>query len=177
MSEPLEVLYFNWLCSEINDPRQSRRGAIYTRLLVRLQAFEFIWLVSGDDNRYEDCHDLRLDFLSSRFLPSNEPFVHELGYSVLEVLVAFSRRASFETDLSGRDWFWRMISNLGLYEFTDNLYPGDRTVDRILERFVFRTYTRKGHGGLFPLEYSKRDQRKVEIWYQFFAYLDENNIS
>ena len=176
MPEPIEMRYFKWLCSEIDDPRQGRRVARYKKLLVQLQAFEFHWSIPGDDNRYEDCLDLRLDFLSTKFVSHNEPFAHELGYSTLEVLVAFSRRASFQTDLSERWWFWVLVENLGLIDFRDDSYPGDETIERILERFVFRTYTRKGHGGLFPLRDSKRDQRDVEIWYQFFEYLDENGI-
>jgi hypothetical protein len=36
---------------------------------------------------------------------------------------------------------------------------------------IWRTYDRRGHGGLFPLQRSNRDQRRVEIWYQLSEYL------
>ena len=37
-----------------------------------------------------------------------------------------------------------------------------------------REYSDNGHGGLFPLKNPKKDQRKVEIWYQMTEYINEN---
>ena len=44
----------------------------------------------------------------------------------------------------------------------------------ILNKIIDRGYSRRGVGGLFPLKYSKNDQRKVELWYQMHSYLIEN---
>lgn len=38
-----------------------------------------------------------------------------------------------------------------------------------------RTYSVSGKGGLFPLTRNSEDQRKVPIWYQFNAWLEENS--
>ena len=38
-----------------------------------------------------------------------------------------------------------------------------------------RTYSEDGKGGLFPLREYSEDQRKVPIWYQFNAWLEENS--
>ena len=38
-----------------------------------------------------------------------------------------------------------------------------------------RTYSENGKGGLFPLRKYSEDQRKVPIWYQFNAWLEENS--
>jgi hypothetical protein len=45
-----------------------------------------------------------------------------------------------------------------------------------LETFVWRNYDRKGVGGIFPLYRSRRDQRRVELWYQFNEYIEEYGI-
>ena len=46
-------------------------------------------------------------------------------------------------------------------------------VDDVLETVIWRNYQANGHGGLFPLKNAKRDQTKVEIWYQLAAYLQQ----
>jgi hypothetical protein len=55
--------------------------------------------------------------------------------------------------------------------------PSDEpTIKRVLDEFIFRTYTSLGHGGLFPLSDSLYDQRKVEIWSQLFEYLWDQGV-
>ena len=172
MSKPLEILYFEWLCSKTN----SYLNSDFTFLLSKLFEYEFVWLVSGDDNRVEDCFDLRLEFFRETGLPRDEEFINERRHSVLEVLVAFSGRAAFETDMPEWEWFWIPLHNLGLNQFPDEifLHEGEAAVEDILYRFVWRLYDRKGNGGLFPLQKTRNDQRKVEIWYQFSEYVAEN---
>lgn len=104
--------------------------------------------------------------------------------SVLEILVSVANRMEdilYEPENGNRalKWLWTLIRNLGLETFTDGAYkanPGsfDQAVDEILEKFINRTYDRRGKGGLFPLKKPRSDQREVEIWYQMQEYLDEN---
>jgi hypothetical protein len=49
-----------------------------------------------------------------------------------------------------------------------------KNVNQILTNLVERTYQKNGKGGLFPLKQPAKDQRRVEIWYQMAAYLNEN---
>jgi len=96
-----------------------------------------------------------------------------IGCSVLEMLIPLARRAEFDTDIPMRDWFWTFLRNLGIDEMNDATPAVKARVDPILERLIWRRYRRDGLGGLFPLRRPMEDQREVEIWYQFCAYLTE----
>lgn len=175
MEEPLEDLYFKWLCAKVMSIENPTPSLTYWKLLTDLHNFEFVWLLSGDDNRAEDGVDLRQEFLNGACLES-DPNWHALGCSVFEMLFAFSRRAAFETDRSAKEWFWIFIENLSLLEFNDANYLPNVAVSDILYRFVWRTYNFNGRGGLFPLQNPRHDQRKIEVWYQFCEYLVDHDI-
>ena len=69
-------------------------------------------------------------------------------------------------------WFWRMMSNLGLGLMTDDIY--DRgLVKHKLDIFLHREYEPDGKGGLFYIRDCAEDLRKVEIWAQLCWYLDK----
>lgn len=173
MASALEAEYFEWLCRQISDPSNSKTR----RLLHILHQTEFVWLVSGDDNRAEDGTDLRSEFLDELDLSKSNLRSFEGGCSVLELLIAFSRIAYFETDDSEESWFWRMIQNLSSSVSIDLLELSSNDVVAVLERFIWRNYDRKGNGGLFPMRRTRNDQRKIEIWYQFSEYLLEHSHS
>lgn len=172
MDEPIEERYFNWLYSNVSDINTQVPQLQYFNLLGKLHQMEFIFLVSGDDNRIVDGQDLRAEFFREEFI-HNDGSLDKDGCSVLEMLIAFSRRAYFATDDSAHAWFWIMMTNLGLVGFNDANPRNDRAIQSIIDRFVYRTYNHKGMGGLFPLSNTHTDQRKVEIWYQFNEYLLE----
>jgi hypothetical protein len=90
---------------------------------------------------------------------------------VLEMLIAFARRAEFETEDQVYVWFWEFLRNLGLDECSDQKGFDDEYVSLVLEDLVWRTYSPNGNGGLFPIVDSHLDQRGIEIWYQFCEYL------
>jgi DNA-directed RNA polymerase specialized sigma24 family protein len=92
------------------------------------------------------------------------------------LLIAFANRAEFQTDIPARDWFWVMLRNLGLDEYR-RVEPQDvPVITDILYRFVWRLYDENGYGGLWPLQVPTEDQRNVEIFYQFCAYVAENQL-
>jgi len=170
MDEPLENLYFNWLYSQVSD---AYPPALYrTSLLGELHKIEYLWFISGDDNRYEDGLELRTEFLQETGYDYEYSFFAE-GCTVLEMLIAFSRRASFQTEESPREWFWIMVDNLGLLELDNSVDTNCKALREIINVFIFRTYGSNGSGGLFPLRHTLNNQRKVEIWYQFSEYLHE----
>ena len=70
------------------------------------------------------------------------------------------------------EWFWGMITNLGLGSMTDSRYDRQR-VDDVIFRFLHRGYDRDGRGGLFRVRNCHQDMRDVEIFYQLCYYLDE----
>jgi len=121
----------------------------------------------------EDGTELRDEFLSELSVHEVDPEWYGIGCSIMEMLVALARKASFESDLEASKWFWILIENAGLREFNDATYSPDNAaeVDEILDRIIYRTYEPNGTGGLFPLARSEEDQRKVELWYQLAAYI------
>ena len=176
MNEPIEDVYFNWLYQKVASVENPTPSLTYWTLLRDLHSTEFVWLISGDDNRCEDGLDLRREFYRTVMIDADIPWMN-LGCSVLEMLSAFGRRAEFDTNLSSRQWFWVFLENLGLKDFNDAHPNITRHVDAVLQRLIWRTYQPNGHGGLFPLRSPQHDQRGVEIWYQFCEYLvDQENL-
>lgn len=174
MNEPLENLYFNWLCGRVIRLENPTPSLKYDKLLRMLHNTEFVWLLPGDDDRAEDGVELRQDFLTEAGLPEQPDWQH-IPCSTFEMLVAFSKRCEFATDVSYREWFWEFIENLGLKEFNDAAYLGEIDITSILYTFIWRQYDYYGNGGLFPMQSSRQDQRKVEVWYQFCDYLIDQN--
>jgi hypothetical protein len=172
MGEPLESLYFDWLYAKVmlsNTPAE-----LYSDLLQTLYDTEFIWLILGDDNRVEDGLMLRREFCQNTGISISD-FGFMSGCSVLEMMIAFSRRAEFQTDINANEWFWEFVSELNLSQYYNERF-NKMQVDNILSNFVWRTYSYNGEGGMFPLNGAQTDQRDIEIWYQFCAYLVEKHF-
>lgn len=167
MDAELENKYFEWLYSKIELPHRP-----YWSLARKLHKKEFVWLVANDDNRVEDGRELRYVF-SYETGTMLTPAWHSFGVSMLEVLIALSERLAFLAERTPREWFWELMANLDLEQFSDERYTKrkEREIDRILDRVIWRTYSYSGEGGLFPLEFPTQDQRKVELWYQMNAYI------
>jgi hypothetical protein len=166
--------YYDYLLDIIgfNQPEHRKYG----RLLDDLFGIPFKYTLEMDQNRDMDGLYLRKEFLFDVGLDVNRDIWYD-DRSVLEVLIAFSRR--IETEITGEPgmddygrWFWKMLKNL------DILYE-DRRYDHGLVRhkldiWMCRKFERSGSGGLFPLKKCQVDQREVEMWYQMQAYLNEN---
>jgi hypothetical protein len=173
-TEPFEHAYFNWLCAKVVDYVMSPTPSLtYWELLRTFHNTEFAWFLSGDDNRAEDGLDLRREFILIAETPDDPNWRRHPACSVLEMLIAFSRRAEFMTGERAKDWFWEFVDNLGLRECTDGSGVDPDEIVDILDQFVWRTYDHNGKGGILPVTDSNRDQREVEIWYQFSDYLFE----
>lgn len=176
MHEPLENLYFNWLCGKVMYLENPTPSLTYWNLLRTLHNTEFVWLLSGDDNRAEDGLELRRYFLIAADIPDNLEW-RALPCSLLEMLIAFAQRAEFQSDVDASIWFWEFIANLGLTECNDAANFTEEEIGEVLYQLVWRTYDPAGNGGLFPLHHPKHDQTKTEIWYQFCEYLVDQNRS
>lgn len=176
MTEPIESTYFNWLCAKVMMLENPTPSLTFWKLLRELHNTEFVWLVPNDDNRVQDGLDLRPEFLTQASLERDEDFLHT-ACSVFEMLIAFARRIEFDTDEPLQDLFWMFVENLGLKEFNDAVFDDvdPFVISDILTNFIWRTYEPDGRGGMFPLHEPKRDQRKVEIWYQYCDYAMEQD--
>lgn len=172
----IDERYFDWLYSNVADPRERNPLRSYKLLCERLYRTPFEWDIRNDENRAEDGRALREEFLE--FSHEHHPDYNwmVLDTSMFEMLIALSRRAAYQTDLSSEEWFWLMIKNLELNKYVDDRYHEavDDAVIRSLRRVINRDYHPSGRGGLFPLRDPERDQREVELWYQLSAYILEN---
>ena len=168
---PWARAYFNWLVPQVQEHGHQRHT--YEDVLMLLHTKEFVWFVPNDHNRLEDGAQLRLEFLHEADAPD---FVTlDFPVSVLEVLVALSRRLEFQAEGTPEGWAWQLMVNLGLDKMTDPLSTRKaRKVDDILETLIWRTYDADGTGGFFPLAWPQDDQTKIEVWYQMHSYVIEN---
>lgn len=173
MTLPLDDLYLTWLYNQVADTRLKDPSRTYWGLLRQLYSKEFVWFIPNDDNRIEDGKDLRYEFIDQSGLEDVDLHWVDLGCSMLELLVGLSRRLAFEAEGDPRDWFWRLMENLGLQIGDDRQVYPSRHVDKVLDQVIWRTYSHTGQGGLFPLTVPAEDQREVELWYQLSAYLLE----
>lgn len=167
MSEALLGAYLEWLRPQVGVDRQ-RRG--YSNLLHMMATTEFVPTVPYDDNRAMDGLDVRREFSAELGIE-----MEALGpCSVLEVLVALSRRLAFNVGGDAAGWAWQLLCNLELERFADPIgRRKQHQVEEILEALIWRNYQPDGTGGFFPLDHPQDDQTKVELWYQMAAYVNE----
>lgn len=177
MNAQLDELYLRWLYKQISPISIKNPERTYWLFARDLFQKEFIWFVPNDDNRYEDGRDLRYEFLFEEDIDEDSEWL-SLGCSMLELLVALSRRFAFMWDGEPRDRFWELVENTGIEKCNDKHYKEDDDlkleIDQIMDSIIWRTYEPNGHGGgLFPLEHPTRDQTKIELWYQMADYVNE----
>lgn len=162
--------YFRWLCDKVDCRSYDR----YEEVLEHLYRTDFYSLVPFDDNRSYDGLYLRVEYEEENgHIPRRN--IEDRPCSVLEMLIALAGRMSFilfnpskNDDEELASYFWLLIHNL-------KLLPGSKRKNKeTINAFLERRYERSGEGGLFPLKYPKRDQRKVELWYQMHSYIREN---
>lgn len=174
MNEQVESAYFNWLAHFFVDTRNHDQSVSFWNLFRILHGTEFVWILPMDENRADDGKDLRKQFILLSGV-KDDPEWRDMPCSMLEMLVAFARRCEEATEVPARDWFWEMLRNLGLSELSDAVEIEPQDVAWILEQFMAREFDDHGNGGMFPLNTPKRDQRNVDIWYQFCDYLADTH--
>lgn len=180
--QPLDERYFDWLC-ELVGARSNRDPATSHLLLAeKLYKTPFHDYVPNDFNRARDGQDLRALFLEETNTEADPGWL-TIDCSMLEMIIALSRRVAFHVDWPPASAFWMIITNLELHKYTDErFHDGVSTaIDFVTSTVNNRTYETNGQGGLFPLKKTpldrngnQIDQRGVEIWVQMSAYLMEN---
>lgn len=174
--EHIRNSYFDWLVKIVTENRYDN-DISYRKLLKHLYNTEFIYSIPRDSNRAEDGKDLRYRFSRTSSKWRDADLYLDGPCSVLEMMVALAIRCeeSIMTDTHYGDrtgqWFWVMITSLGLGAMRDDIYD-EEYVENCLIRFLNHDYEPNGKGGLFTIRGIKEDLRKVEIWYQLCWYLD-----
>lgn len=163
------VKYFRSICNLVYD---NRFGKSYTKLFEYLYSRDFYWDIPLDKNRALDGIDLRYKYGCDNDL-IGEPC------TVLEMLVALAVRvenhlqSSFELGDRTSQWFWIMLTNLGLNRMDDDNFD-EETAEWFVSRFLNREYHYDGTGGaLFVVERPFQDLKVVDIWTQVNWYLGE----
>ena len=167
MNNDIQNEYFRWMYDMVCG---SKSRTSYRKLLSRLHSTEFYYMngVGYDENRAHDGISLRYRFEQNTNLDSS---VLTGPPSVLEVIVALAKRLEeniFDDPREGNrtsQWFWEMMTSLGLAGMTDRRYDQNE-VDDVLEIFLRREYASNGEGGLFTVNDPDEDMRDVEIWTQ-----------
>jgi len=173
MKEPLDELYFRWLCSQVGEVEDKNPARSYWKILRKLYTTEFIWLIPNDDNRAQDGRDLRYEFVDQLRISVPRDWI-DLGCSMFELLIGLARRLSFEIDGEPHLWFWKLVENLDLEQYNDGVPFPEERIDYVLDDVIWRTYKPNGRGGLFPLRSRRHpDQREEELFYQMQSYIME----
>jgi hypothetical protein len=178
--------YYSWLRDWVETTGKRNK---YNILLKSLHDKKFKWFVPNDDNRAFEGINLRQQFCEEELnlcfsdLYDSNVIIGDNEATMLEVILALAFRcdsimADNADNVSINDWFWRLLNNAELDIYDDEYcgYSCDSRyeIDKILEKIINRTYKRNGEGALFPLKKSKKDQRKIELWYQMCQFLVEN---
>lgn len=169
--------YCDWLVDIVSNGRFAK-GISYTKLLSQLQSIPFRYgKMKKDKNRVEDGIYLRYRFARDDQDCCKFPVLRQGECSVLEMMIALAVRCE-ETimddprygDRTGQ-WFWQMISSMGLSCMTDDVYD-EESVNRVVDRMMSRNYEPNGKGGLFTIRGFEGDLREEDIWTQLCWYLD-----
>lgn len=168
--------YFEWLYNYVCKNRVNANVS-YRKLFMLLHDIDFDFYIPNDINRARDGVDLRYRFAMTN---DDERIMDILDgpCTVLEMMVALAIRCE-ETimddpkygDRTGQ-WFWGMITNLGIGYMTDEEFVKELAVKKIYD-FLERQYSPNGKGGLFYIKDCDEDLTNVEIWTQMCWYLDK----
>lgn len=171
----IEQEYFEWLYDLVCNNRYSE-GYSYRELLTYLHAVEFTYTVDKDSNRAEDGLDLRYRFAYDTGLICADGYL-EGPCSVLEMMIALAIRCEEQIMDDPRygnrtsQWFWIMVTNLGLGGMIDGRFD-EYYAEDVISIFLNRDYEPNGRGGLFTVRNCDYDLRYVEIWVIMLWYLD-----
>lgn len=175
IKERLRSDYFEWMYDLMCEGRFAP-SVTYRRLFEFLHEVEFTYFVPHDENRAADGISLRYRYCLNHDCEDLD-YCLDGPCSVLEMMVALAirceERIMSDPDYGDRtgQWFWSMISSLGLSSMTDYNFD-ECLVNDIVVRFLNRDYAPDGRGGLFTIRRWNRDARDAEIWHQLMAYLN-----
>lgn len=172
--------YFLWLLDKIRIDDINVDD--YTELLKILFEIEYTWVIPDDANRASDGLNLRYEF--------NHTYNGGgLPCSVLEMMIALARDWEHEItydyrigDRSGL-WFWVMVENLGLLEYTNHQLLTKTTrksggkkylVEYLVAKWLDREFDFDGKGSPFPLKHPPNNQITTKMWSQVQNFVMEN---
>lgn len=166
--------YFNWLYDFACRYRANKYTS-YKKLMHMMYTTRFEYFLEKDYSRVLDGIDLRRRFVYDKNLPYSIIDLLDGPCSVLEMMLALAIKiedimADPEYGDRTQQWFWIMMSNLGISMVTDDIFNQEE-VYKILTNFMRREYSYDGRGGLFYIRHCDLDLSQEDIWSQMCAYL------
>lgn len=174
----IKKLYFDWMYS-IVCTADSTEETSFRKLLEELHTIEFTYKIKSDSDRANDGVCLR-----RRFAAQHEEYEYDYVLkcldgpcTILEMMIALSIRceeAIMNDPKYGdrtKQWFWKMIVNLGLGGMRNSLYDSSE-VKKKIDIFLNHEYEPNGSGSLFMIKDHTGDMRSVNIWTQMCYFLD-----
>lgn len=176
-NQNLSLEYLDWLKSFVLQEEYFTKK--YDSFFELLYDTDFTYCVPMDQNREEDGFDLRYRFINEHNYKQEHIEELERPCSVLEMMIALSIRMEenfgydpYEYGDRTGQWFWKMVSNIGLTgHITDDDFDS-AFIKRKISRCLERQYQSNGRGGFFIVPNIKEDLRDVDIWKQAVWYLD-----
>lgn len=174
LEDRIRADYFEWMYELMCGDRFAE-SISYRQLFTFLHEVEFTYFIPYDENRALDGISLRYNYCLNHDCEDLE-YCLAGPCSVLEMLVALAIRCEKNMDNPEKgdrtgQWFWTMITNLGLGAMSDNNF-NEWLVNDVITRFLEREYEPDGRGGLFRVRGWHRDMRTAEIWHQLLAYMN-----
>lgn len=161
--------YYQWLLNSIGVLHGNHLD--YLLLMRHLNEVPYEYMLYSDKNRAIAGTILRTHFAHESGVYLEDVFSGDC--TVLEMLVALATRIMYDygTDRSKEEWFWELMSNLGLDKFNDAEY-NETEVDTILDIWMHRKYEPNGYGSLFPIDgYFEGDATTMSVWDQMNLYM------
>lgn len=168
--------YFEWM-RELVCKNRFGDNISFDKLLRYLYDTEFTYSIRKDGSRADDGINLRYRF------PYELDGIEDIGRyldgpcNMLEMMLSLAIRCE-ETIMNNplygdrtSQWFWGMITSLGLGSMEDSNFDQDY-IEFVIHRFLKRKYEPNGKGGLFIIRGCEKDLRKVDIWCQMCWFLD-----
>lgn len=178
----IQEQYYGWLYKNVFGEWEPRNLSFH-RLLAFLHGREYVPACEMDGCRATDGVNLRYRYATENNVPyaKVDAAFQGIPCSMLEMMVALAIRIEdhiMEDSSAGNrvgQWFWNMVVSLGLVGMDDTRFEEGRA-EYIVNRFMRREYQPNGSGGLFTLANPTVDMRKIDIWYQLMACLNEDEI-
>ena len=181
--EEIKTEYLCYLMNRVGLEAEGEDG--YLQLCKILQSVPFCPQLQMDENRCDECRELRNDFAANSY-PEYCDILNGIyggNGTMMELLLVLSEKMAYELsdseyEASTRKWFKELLCNCGLDRYAENrefCNPGNGLrIREILSTVIFRRIEWSGDNGLFPLMYPQSDQRKAELIIQMNNYLEEN---
>ena len=181
--------YEKWLMALVQADEER-----FSCLCHILHDMSFIPMLEMDENRCEDGLGLRIEYaeMTSENSMEEDAVIDMLDdalgageCTMLELMTTLAERLRYEMTDSQYEagtgkWFMEMLVNVGLNQFDNRTLEDDprgvslADVQRRVYAVIFREYDINGEGGLFPLSWSRGDQRKTELLIQLNNYIEDH---